>query len=249
MEANSTALCSKSNSQISLFVLVLVLAPALLLVHLAHLATVGTNPVLSHPPVPVHARLYTEGETDILPCEGYPVEDHMVGEVLLVEMFTDQAVHVAVLALDRLFAGVWTDFLQEGGLPAIPVVVMGVCAGRDQGATLCAPAVHARGPFRVLALAPVLAHCHIPRTRDIVEAGVVRGQSARDEEAIVATISGIAGPGHQRLCNFCFLSNYLSFRRKNADKHIINIKVSKTRVQCSSKTLSEYETSKLITGH
>jgi hypothetical protein len=69
MEVNSTALCLKSNSQISLSVLVLVLAPDLLLEHLEHLAMVGIDPVPLHPPVPVHVRLCTEGERDILPCE------------------------------------------------------------------------------------------------------------------------------------------------------------------------------------
>lgn len=154
----------------------------------------------------------------------------MVEEVLLVEMSTDQAVHVVVLALGRLFVAVWTDFPREGGLPVIPVVVTDACAGRDQGATLCAPAVRARGPSHAHALAPVRGHCLIPRIRDTVEARVVQGQSAGEEGAIVAMTSGIAGPGHQGLCNLCFSSNYLAFRKKNADKHIINIKVFKTRV-------------------
>jgi hypothetical protein len=204
MEANLTAPCSRSNCQIFLSALALAPAPVLPLVHLA---TVETDPALSHPPVHVHVRLYIEGEVmDTLPCAAHSVADHLVGGVLPVVMSTDQAVHAAALAPDRLFAVVWTDFLQEGGRPVIPVVDMDVCAGQDQEATLCALVVRAQGLFRALALAAVHARAHhlIPRIQDTVGAGVVRGQLAGEEEAIVATISGIAGPGHQKLCNLCF---------------------------------------------
>lgn len=140
---------------------------------------------------------------DILPCVVHSVEGHTAGGVLPVVTSTDRAVHVAVPAPVHLFAAVWTDFPQEGGRPVIPVVDMDARAGRDQGATLCALAARARGPFH----APVLvrAQCLIPRIQDILGAEVARGQSAGEEEAIVVMISGIAGPGHRRLCSYTML--------------------------------------------
>ena len=221
MEANLTALFSKSNYQIFLSALALAPAPVLPPVHPA---TVEIDFALSHPPAHVPVRLHIEDEEmGILQCAAHSAEDHLVGEVLPAVLSTDQAAHAAALVPGRLFAAVWTDFPHEGGRPVIPVVDMGACAGRDQGATPYALAVRARGLFRALALAlaPVRVHTHylIPHIQDTLGAEVARGQLAGQEEAIVATISGIVGPGHQRLCSFLFLfSNHLHFLQKRCQQ-------------------------------
>jgi len=230
MEANLTARFLKSNYRIFLSALALAPAPVLPPVHLA---MVEIDPALSRPPVLVLVHLYIEGEgMGILPCAAHSVEDHLVGEAHPAVLSTDQVVHAAALAPGRLFAAVWTDFPHEGGRPVIPVVDMGAYAGRDQGAILCALAVRARGLFRALVLAPVHVHVHclIPRIQGTPGAEVVRGQLAGQEEAIVATISGIVGLGLQRLCSFIFLfSNPLHLVQNDASRYTINIKVSKTK--------------------
>lgn len=228
MAANSTVPCLKSNSQTFLYALVPVPAPVLPFVYPE---TVETDLALSLRLAPGHARLCIDGEeTDILPCVPHPVEDHTVDGVLQGAMSTARVVHAVAPAPDRLFAAVWIDSPQGGGRPAILVVDMDVCAGRDQGATPCALAVRAQDLFRALALAPVRVRYLILHIQDTLGVGVVRGQLAGEGEAIVAMISGIAGPGHQRLCNFVFLFRTIFISSKeNANRHInINTSVTKT---------------------
>lgn len=129
-------------------------------------------------------------------------EDRMEDGVLLDAILTGQAVHEAAPARGRLFVEEQQGqsvCLQGDVHRATNAEGMDVCEDQGPEVIQSAPVAPAPGRPHVHALAPDQAL--IPRTRDIVGAGVGQGRLARGGEVIVGKTLGTAGPGLRRLCN------------------------------------------------